>query len=299
MLELHDDLDLLFVEDRAGTVHILDVDDADAAQLHEIADALGRGADEPARHALDEHGIVRDEAVSAFDELHCRLALAHARRARDEDPDAKDVHEDAVHGRRGRQQPRKIGDKVGHDHRRQARRAENGRTRRTRTLHKFGKDGKIAREDDTGDLAAVEQFPDLPLALFGREGTQILVLRKADDEDALGIEVAEKPRKAQSGTVDADAGELDDPPPRIEHFDLEIVRKLVEHHRDGRKKVFVHCCPPSGAAASPFITYRSSAKATPSSSLEGMTKATRFNASTPFLTANFPPAASNMGRSLS
>ena len=83
------------------------------------------------------------------------------------------------------------------------------------------------------------------------------MLGEPDDEDALRIEIAEKARKAQTGTVDADAAELDDAAPRIQHFDLEIARKLIEHHRDGREKVFVHCCPPSGDG--PFITYCSSA----------------------------------------
>ena len=58
---------------------------------------------------------------------------------------------------------------------------------------------------------------------------EIFVLGEPDDDDALGIEIAEKSRKPQTGTVDADARERDDAPARIQHLQSKIGGKLVEH----------------------------------------------------------------------
>ena len=58
----------------------------------------------------------------------------------------------------------------------------------------------------------------------------IFVLGQSDQHDALGIEIAEKARQPQTGTVDADACQRNDPPARIQHFESEIGRELVQHN---------------------------------------------------------------------
>ena len=120
----------------------------------------------------------------------------------------------------------------------------------------------------------------------------ILVLGEADDHDPLRIEVTEETRKAKSGTIDADARQRDDPPSRIQHFESEIGRELVEHDGFLGQDVLCHIAHSSCIAIS-------SACATPFSSTEATTLARDKSAASAFATANLPPARSIMGRSLS
>jgi len=81
-----------------------DVHDAEAAQLHVMADESGRGPDEDVvRKALHDDEVVRHEPVTALDEGERALALADARVAEEERPEAADLEEGAVKSRAGRE----------------------------------------------------------------------------------------------------------------------------------------------------------------------------------------------------
>ena len=160
-LELHDKLDRLFSHDCARTVHVLDVDDSDAAQFHEIADALGRRADELVFNALDEYGVVRDETVSALDEFHSRLALSDAAVAREQNPRTEYIHENAMHRRGGCKQAVEVDAEIDNDRGGHLPRTEDRRSRGAGAFHEFRQDGQITCKNDARDLAAVKEFFDL------------------------------------------------------------------------------------------------------------------------------------------
>ena len=83
--------------DRADAEDAAHIHDADAAQLDKVADDLGRGADQGlVRHALDLDRIVRDQAVSALDQLDGCFGLADARIAQQQHAFAVDLDQHAV-----------------------------------------------------------------------------------------------------------------------------------------------------------------------------------------------------------
>ena len=65
--------------------------------------SAARPTSEPFGILADLDDVVGDEPVAALDEVERALALADPRVADEEDAHAVDVHEDAVHGRRGRE----------------------------------------------------------------------------------------------------------------------------------------------------------------------------------------------------
>src|SRR5947209_6986846 len=76
---------------------LADVDDAEAANLHVLAQEVGRAARElagPRAPHLDE--VVGDELVAAHDEVERALRLPHPALALDEDAEAVEVEQDAV-----------------------------------------------------------------------------------------------------------------------------------------------------------------------------------------------------------
>ena len=96
-LELHDQLDPLRRPGRRDAEEILDVDQAEAADLHVMAGQLGTGAEhERLGAAAQLHRVVGDEPVAADDEVERALALADAALADDEHAQAEDVHQHAV-----------------------------------------------------------------------------------------------------------------------------------------------------------------------------------------------------------
>ena len=96
--ELEDDLDLLPLPDRGDAEEVLDVDDAEAADLHVVLDDLAAGPEDRLRRlALHVHDVVGHQPVPAHDEVQRDLALADARLAEEQDPHAEDVEQHAVH----------------------------------------------------------------------------------------------------------------------------------------------------------------------------------------------------------
>ena len=83
------------MDDRVGrdAEQILDVDDAEPAQLHVVARQLRTGADEDRfRSAPDLDGVVGDQAMAADDQIERALALADAALPDDQHAEAEDVH---------------------------------------------------------------------------------------------------------------------------------------------------------------------------------------------------------------
>src|SRR5687767_5141397 len=100
--ELDHELEDLFVANRGDAEEILDVDDAETADLHVVLDELRPEAVARVRRlALHADHVVGDEAMAAHDEIERALALPDAGLADDQDADAEDVHEHAVQRRRG------------------------------------------------------------------------------------------------------------------------------------------------------------------------------------------------------
>ena len=95
--ELDDELDALRRARRRHTKKILDVDEAESADLHVVARQLRAAPEhERLRPAPDLDGIIGDESMAADDEIQRALALADAAFADDEYAQAKHVHQDAV-----------------------------------------------------------------------------------------------------------------------------------------------------------------------------------------------------------
>src|SRR5258705_214958 len=102
VLELHDDLDALLLPHGADAEQRVDVDEPHAADLHVVAGDLVTAANEdvdaPFRNV---HDVVRDEAVPPLHQVEHALALADARPAAEQQANAEDVGQGAVHRRAG------------------------------------------------------------------------------------------------------------------------------------------------------------------------------------------------------
>src|SRR5882762_6631606 len=95
--QLHHHLDLLAVPHRRHAEQVLDVDDADPADLHVVLDDLRAApVDRAALPLLQVHDVVRDQAVAAGDQVEGQLALADAALPQDEDTHADHVDEHSV-----------------------------------------------------------------------------------------------------------------------------------------------------------------------------------------------------------
>ena len=78
MLQMDDHIDGAAGDDGADTVYRGDIDDAYAADLHEVA-YHGRGfTDQCIGYAPDIDHIIRDESMTALDELQRGFTLAYA-----------------------------------------------------------------------------------------------------------------------------------------------------------------------------------------------------------------------------
>ena len=97
-LELHDQLDALRRPRRRDAEQVLDVDDAEPAQLHVVPRQLRAGADQDRLGAApDFDRVVGDQPVAADDQVERALALADAALADDQHAEAEDVHQHGVH----------------------------------------------------------------------------------------------------------------------------------------------------------------------------------------------------------
>ena len=96
---IDDKIDIGAFLDRAHAEQLRDVDDADAAKLDIMLQNRGRRADKLVRRDLfDLDCVVRDETVTALDQLDGRLALADAALAVNEDALAVNFDQNTVAG---------------------------------------------------------------------------------------------------------------------------------------------------------------------------------------------------------
>src|SRR5215213_10500132 len=99
VLQLDDQVDGRAVAHRGQAEQVLDVDDADAAQLHVVAQGAFAEPDQLAVGiALDRDLVIGHEAVPARNQIEGRLALPYPAVADHQHADPVDFHEHAVHG---------------------------------------------------------------------------------------------------------------------------------------------------------------------------------------------------------
>ncbi|VBB38953.1 hypothetical protein TRIP_E160177 [uncultured Spirochaetota bacterium] len=100
VLQLANQLNLLFIPYRAHSVQMGDIDDAQTADFHVVTDNLIGALAHQNRtiDAADLHHIVRHQAVTPLDQLQGGLALAHPRIADQEDSDAENLDQHAMNG---------------------------------------------------------------------------------------------------------------------------------------------------------------------------------------------------------
>jgi hypothetical protein len=92
--QLDDEVEAFTHLDRAHTEHTGHIDDADTAQLNEVADVFRRSTHDLTVGDLAQlHGIVGNEAVAALDQLDGQLALADAAVAENEDAFTVNFHQ--------------------------------------------------------------------------------------------------------------------------------------------------------------------------------------------------------------
>ena len=96
-LQLNNHVDLLLELDGAHAEQSADIDDADTAQLKEVTDILRRCADEIRIGDFAQlNCVIRDQTVSALDQLDRAFGFADAALARDEDALAVNLDQHAV-----------------------------------------------------------------------------------------------------------------------------------------------------------------------------------------------------------
>src|SRR5436190_303043 len=181
--------DLLHVTRRRDAEEVLDVDDADAAQLHVMAQHVVRISEQDiVGMAFDDHEIVRDQAMAAIDEIERAFALADAAVAEEQHADAVDVEKAGVHrdARRHRlfEEVRRARD----------RRRRHRRRREQRHAALLAFDAELVersdafRDDEAGDVEAGD-VADALLAQPRRKALEVLRLRRADDLHAPRLDV--------------------------------------------------------------------------------------------------------------
>ena len=101
--ELDDEFDLLGIAHRRHTEQIFDVDDAEAANFHVMANHASTRAEHGIAFRPHMHDVVGDQAMAAHDEIERGFALADATLADHQHTDAEHVDQHAVNLRVRRQ----------------------------------------------------------------------------------------------------------------------------------------------------------------------------------------------------
>ena len=170
--------------------------------------------------------------MSALEELHRGLALAHAAVALEQDPLAIDLHQNPVDGaplpqmnvEGGRQRRREGGSIDGGAH-------EGGVVFFGR-LNIFRQGLHPVGQDEQGDLVGQKPVDALhPLVIA--QAAEIIILRLADDLDVGGVKIFKKARQGQGRPGDRPTGneKIQIILRAIDGLQPELAHQLVELHR--------------------------------------------------------------------
>src|SRR2546428_8553886 len=97
--EFDHEIDRLDITRGGDAEEIFDVDDADSAQLHVMAQQIVRVSEEDVvGMTLDDDHVIGDEAMAAIHEIERAFALADAAVTEKQNADAVDVEKTGVHG---------------------------------------------------------------------------------------------------------------------------------------------------------------------------------------------------------
>ena len=102
--QIDDKIHIFLPLDGRDTIHLPDIQDPQAPDLNQVADVIG-GAAQQGRvgHAANFNQVVRDQAVTPFDEFQGGLRFANSRFTQDQDTLAQHLDHDSVQGSDGRQ----------------------------------------------------------------------------------------------------------------------------------------------------------------------------------------------------
>jgi len=209
LLEVDLQVDGLAVADAADAEQGLDIDDPDAAQLDEVLGDRRRCADEGhLTHTPDLDDIVRHQPVAALDQLQGSLGLADATVAGQQEPDAVNIDQDAVHGNAGGQLDIEPAQHLRHEGARRLRGHVHGLVVPAGDLQDMIVRRKSSREDDHGDFLGKELVENLLLVLL-RHLLNVGILTQTDDLDPAGREMIKIAGQLQGGPVDLRLPDLD------------------------------------------------------------------------------------------
>jgi len=95
-LQLH--IDDLFLANGGNPVEILDIDDSQAANLHEVLDGFFGLTDQSRRHLLfDKNHIIRNQSVSANNKIQCAFTLADSAFPGQQNTHPENINQNPMH----------------------------------------------------------------------------------------------------------------------------------------------------------------------------------------------------------
>ena len=208
-LQIDHQVDHLVVLDRRHAKQLAHVDDADAPQLHIIADQLRRRADQLARSDLMYfHSIVGNEPVAPLDQLYRRLALAHAALAQQQHALAVDLYQHAVPGHSGGEMPAEGGNEAHLNICRIALSAQQCPPVLLRSRNALREELQIPGNNDCRNGMG-KQILKPSLALLRGQFFQIRPLHLAQQLDPLVVKVVVKSHQLQARAVDVHLADAD------------------------------------------------------------------------------------------
>src|SRR3990167_816925 len=190
--QAHDQVQLLLVPYRGLAEHEPHVQDAQTAYFQVIREQRRTLAHDHVRADADKlHGIVRDQAVIARQQLEREFAFADAGLARDQHAHAHDFHVHAVHRDTRSERARQVVLEVIDHHRAGQRRREQTERSPVGGGDQVGRDIPAVRDDDSRSFAAGKEVADRLFVLLFIETGQVRYFRFTDDLDAVRVDEIE------------------------------------------------------------------------------------------------------------
>ena len=192
LFEAHDEVQPFFVAHGGLAAHHANVEDAEAAHLEKIGQAVEALADQHVRADADEfHRVVGDQAMAARQQFQGDFALADAGLAGDQQAHAHDFHVHAVDAGARRECARQVVLQVVDDHRAGLRRGEQREFVLLRGPHQVGRRLAVAGHDHGRGAVAAEQLFQGVGALRFAETVEVVEFGAADDLHAVGVDKVE------------------------------------------------------------------------------------------------------------